>query len=177
MKSPLITTERCKLRPFKKEDALLWQIWDTDSETQMHMPEPENEAVDISEQYEYIEECEEDEEGYYWSIETLGDEITIGIISLTEYNPYHKTAEIGMLIGDKNFLGKGVATEVTKALIEYVFTNLDLDIEIITAEAEEANIPMKRVFEKSGFVQDGLFEKARVKKGKRVSVLYFSISK
>ena len=172
MKSPQITSPNYIIRPFKKEDALLWQTWDTDPEIQVHMPEPKNEVHDISIQYEYIEECENDEDGYYWSIETKNG-VTIGTVSLFEINPHHKTADLGIVIGDKEYWGKGVATEVIKTIKEHTFNTLG--IERINAEVEEENIPMKKVFEKTGFKQDGIFKNARIKNGKRINVLHFGI--
>lgn len=173
MISPTLKTQNYIIRPFKQEDALLWQIWDIDPQIQAPMPEPLNEPQDIQEQYEYIKECIEDEEGYYWSIET-NDGITIGTVSLTEINPHHKVAEIGIVLGDTNYWGKGVATEAVSELIKYAFLNLD--IKYISAEVEEANIPMQKVFEKVGFKKDGVFEDARVKKGERINVVHFSVS-
>lgn len=185
MSSPTIKTSNYTLRPFIKEDALLWQNWDIDPEIQAHMPEPKNEVQDIANQYEYIKECEEDEEGYYWTIEAA-DNVTkensidnkhtvaaIGTVSLFEINSHHKNAQLGILIGDKSYWGKGVATEVIRELATYAFT--ELGISYIGAEVEEGNIPMKRVFEKAGFEQDGFFKGQRVKDGKRVSVVHFGI--
>jgi RimJ/RimL family protein N-acetyltransferase len=170
MPPPTIKTPHYTLRPFKKEDALLWQNWDTDSETQVHMPGPLNQPQTIEEQYRYIEECEADEEGYYWSIETR-DQVTIGTVSLTSINTHHKVAELGIVIGDKDYWGKGVATEVISELVRHAFDNLE--IKYISAEVEVPNLPMQKVFEKVGFKQDGLFEKARVKGEGRVDVLHF----
>lgn len=172
MKPPKITSPNYIIRPFKEEDALLWQTWDTDPEIQARMPEPKNEVRDISTQYEYIEECENDEDGYYWSIETK-DGVTIGTVSLFEINQHHMTADLGIVIGNKEYWGKGVATEVIRSVMDYAFNKLNL--ERISSEVEEDNLPMKKVFEKTGFKQDGLFKNARVKNGKRIDVLHFGI--
>lgn len=173
MISPIIQTQNYIIRPFKQEDALLWQTWDIDPKIQAHMPEPLNKAQDTEEQYKYIKECIQDEEGYYWSIET-NEGVTIGTVSLTEFNSHHKVAEIGIVLGDTNYWGQGVATEVILELIKYAFSNLH--IEYISAEVEEANIPMQKVFEKVGFKKDGMFEGARMKEGKRINVMHFGIS-
>lgn len=69
--------------------------------------------------------------------------------------------------------GKGVATEVIRELVAYAFA--ELGISYIGAEVEEGNIPMKRVFEKAGFEQDGFFKGQRVKDGKRVNVVHFGV--
>ena len=172
MTSPTINTQNYIIRPFKKEDVLLWQKWDIDPEIQAHMPEPKNLPQDISKQYEYIEECEKDDEGYYWSIETI-EGVTIGTVSLFEINSHHKTGSVGIIIGDKNYWGKGVATEVLLALVKYVFENLD--IYRISAEVEAGNVSIQKVLTKAGFVQGGLFKNARVKDGRRIDVLHFGI--
>ncbi len=178
MTSPTLKTPNYTLRPFKKEDALLWQKWDIDPEIQMHMPEPKNEVQDIEEQYRYIQECTADEEGYYWTIETTNkdnesDKIAIGTVSLFEINFHHKNAQLGIVIGDKTYWGKGVATEVIREIVTYAFK--ELGISYIGAEVEEENIPMRKVLEKAGFEQDGFFKHQRVKDGSRVSVVHYFI--
>lgn len=172
MKSPLIKTTNYTLRPFKDGDAELWQVWDVDPEVQAHMPEPVNEPQDISEQLEYIKECEDEEDGYYWSIDTK-DGTTIGTVALTDINDYHKLAELGVVIGDKNFWGKGAASEVVAAVVQYAFTNLG--IVRISAEAEAGNIGVQKVLERAGFEQDGVFKSARVKNGERIDVHHYGI--
>lgn len=174
MKSPTVESESYLLRLFKKSDAELWQQWDVDPEVQAFMPEPFNEPQDIEEQHKYIEECENDEEGYYWSIENK-DGVTVGTTALTEFNDYHGVANLGIVIGDKNYWGKGVATEVITTLVNHAFEHLN--IFSISAEVEEGNIPMMKALEKVGFKQDGLFESARVKNGKRINVHHFGIVK
>lgn len=172
MKASIIKTTNYVIRPFRDSDAELWQVWDVDPEVQTHMPEPPNEPQDISEQYEYIKECEADEDGYYWSIETKGG-VTIGTVALTDINEYHKIAELGVVVGDKSYWGKGAATEVVKAIVEYAFNNLD--IIRINAEAEAGNIGIQKVLTEAGFSQDGTFYSARVKNSSRIDVVHFGI--
>ncbi len=174
MKSPTIKSNSYVLRPFKTSDAVLWQKWDIDPEVQAFMPEPFNEVQDIEEQYKYIDECEADEEGFYWSIETK-DGLTIGTLALTEISSYHEVADLGIVIGDKNYRGKGVATEVLATLVSYAFEHLN--ISRISAEIEEGNVPMRKVLERVGFKEDGLFESARIKNKQRITVRYFGIIK
>ncbi len=172
MKALTIETEQYIIRPFRETDAVLWQVWDFDSKVQAYMPEPQNKPQDITDQYKYMEACGADEEGYYWSIETKKGE-TIGTVSLTDIHQYHKIAELGIVIGDKSFWGKGVATEVVRAVVTHAFQTLDL--KRITAEVEAPNIGMSKVLEKAGFTQDGLFVSARVKNGVRIDVKHFGI--
>ncbi len=172
MNAPTIRTERFIIRPFKDADAKLWQSWDVDPEIQAHTPEPINEPQDIAEQHEYIKECEEEEDGYYWSIEAKTGP-TIGTVALTDINEHHKLAEIAILIGDKDYWGKGVATEVVTAVINFAF--YELGVVRISAETEAGNIAVSKVLEKVGFIQDGEFLSARVKNGQRVDVNHYGI--
>jgi ribosomal-protein-alanine N-acetyltransferase len=174
MKAPTIKTEKYTLRPFKQADAELWQIWDVDSEIQAFMPEPLNEPKDIDVQYDYIKECEAEENGYYWSIE-LNNGTTVGTVALTDINEHHKLAEIGVVIGAKDYWGKGVATEVITAVVDYAFT--ELGIVRIVAEAEAENVAVSKVLERVGFTHDGTFYSARVKSGQRIDVLHYGIIK
>ncbi len=173
MKSPIIKTPNYSIRPFKNSDAELWQVWDVDPEVQAHMPEPVNEPQDISEQLAYIKECEAEEDGYYWSIDTK-DGTTIGTVALTDINDYHGLSELGVMIGDKSFWGKGVASEVVSAVVQYAFTNLN--IVRISAEAEAGNVGAQKALERAGFEQDGLFKSARVKNGERIDVYHYGIT-
>jgi len=172
MKAPTIQTERFIIRPFKDADAKLWQSWDVDPLIQAHMPEPINEPQDIGEQHEYMKECEEEEDGYYWSIEAVTGP-TVGTVALTDINEHHKLAEIGILIGDKDYWGKGVATEVVTAVIDFAFN--ELGMVRISAETEAENIAVSKVLEKVGFSMDGEFLSARVKNGQRVDVKHYGI--
>lgn len=172
MKAPIIETTSHVLRPYKDGDAELWQIWDVDPKVQAHMPEPMNEPQALEEQIEYIKECEAEDDGYYWSIETK-DGVTIGTVALTDINDHHKLAELGIVIGDKSYWGKGVATEVVTAVVQYAFSTLG--IMRISAEAEAGNVGIQKVLERAGFEQDGVFKSARVKNGVRIDVVHFGI--
>lgn len=110
----------------------------------------------------------------HWSIETK-DGVTIGTIALTDINDHHKIAELGIVIGDKSYWGKGVATEVVKAVVAHAFEKFG--IERISAEAETDNVAIQKVLQSTGFEQDGLFKSARIKNGKRIDVVHFGIVK
>lgn len=174
MIAPTLETDRLIIRAFRNTDAELWQSWDVDPEVQVYMPEPVNLPQDITQQYQYIRECEAEQDGYYWSVETK-DGVTVGTISLTDINSYHMTAEIGIVIGNKEYWGKGIATEAMDAVVNYAFSNLD--IERISAETEAENLGVSKVLLKCGFVHDGTFESARVKNGQRITVRHYGAIK
>lgn len=175
MKAPVIQTQRLVIRPFQESDAQLWQVWDIDPVVQAYMPEPVNKPQDITEHYRYIQECQDEADGYYWSIANLQTDSAIGIVALTELNQHHKLAELGIVIGDKDLWGKGFATEAIKAVAEHAFAQLD--IERISAQTEAGNDGIVKVLEKVGFKHEGTARLARVKKGQRIDVKQHSLLK
>lgn len=80
----------------------------------------------------------------------------IGNIKLGNIHPIHKYADIGLIIGDKNYWGKGIATKSINLVSEYAFNNLNL--RKVLAGVYEENIGSIRAFEKCGF------KKAYIKK-------------
>ena len=77
-------------------------------------------------------------------------------IKLGNIHPIHKYADIGLIIGDKNYWGKGIATKSINLVSEYAFNNLNL--RKVLAGVYEENIGSIRAFEKCGF------KKAYIKK-------------
>ncbi len=80
----------------------------------------------------------------------------IGNIKLGNIHPVHKYADIGLIIGDKNYWRKGIATKSINLVSEYAFN--DLNLRKVLAGVYKNNIGSIRAFEKCGF------KKAYVKK-------------
>ena len=73
----------------------------------------------------------------------------IGNIKLGNINYIHGFADIGIIIGNKDFWGKGIATEAIDLLVEYSFKRLNLRRLIAGAYME--NSGSIKAFEKVGF--------------------------
>lgn len=80
----------------------------------------------------------------------------IGNIKLGPINAHHKNGSIGLLIGEKNWWGKGVATEVIAALSRWAFETLGLAK--LTAGAYSSNVGSIRAFEACGFLREGTLQ-------------------
>lgn len=73
----------------------------------------------------------------------------IGNIKLCITNYSEKIGELGILVGEKEYWGQGIATEAIKGFTHYGFTNLGL--KEIVAGCYQSNIASLRAFEKAGF--------------------------
>lgn len=78
----------------------------------------------------------------------------IGNIKLGPLHATHRYASIGVIIGDRAAWGRGYATEAVASLAEYAFGTLGLHK--LTVGSVAANAGSVRVFEKAGFVVEGV---------------------
>ena len=79
--------------------------------------------------------------------------IPIGVIGLVEIDQRHLTAEIFIVIGNKDYWGKGVMLEAESLLIDWAFNKLGLSK--IWAQARAANIASMITMKKLGFQVEG----------------------
>ena len=60
---------------------------------------------------DYVSFCEKDKNTFFFAIIDKSTQKHIGNIKLGPINWNHKFAEIGIMIGDKSYWGRGIATE------------------------------------------------------------------
>lgn len=78
----------------------------------------------------------------------------IGNVKLGAINEFHKTAEIGFILGDKEYWGRGVATVAVGAMVKFGFDALGL-IKIYAGYYQQ-NIGSAKVLAKCGFEIEGV---------------------
>ena len=80
----------------------------------------------------------------------------IGIAHLQTFPLNSSSAEFGILIGEKDFWGRGLGTEITKQMEKIAFE--DLGLRKIVARIFVENIASQKIFRKLGFREIGVFE-------------------
>ncbi len=80
----------------------------------------------------------------------------IGNITLNDINWIDRTANLGIMIGDKDFWGKGYGTEATKLMTQYAFDRLNLHKLWLGVYASHKTAI--RIYEKAGFEIEGNFK-------------------
>ncbi len=81
----------------------------------------------------------------------------IGSAYLRDVDLTNKKAEIGLFIGEKEFLGKGLGKQIVKLTTSFGFENLKLNK--IFARVLTYNSPSFKSFESAGYVFEGTFAK------------------
>jgi RimJ/RimL family protein N-acetyltransferase len=71
-----------------------------------------------------------------------------------EINSYHRSGEIGILVGSKDVHGKGIATQSIRALA--TIAREQLGLRRLTAGCYASNRGSERAFVKAGFVVEGV---------------------
>ena len=88
----------------------------------------------------------------------------IGNIKIENIHKIHQTAEYGILMGEKNELGKGYAKEASTAIIDFSFNNLNF--RKITLGVISENINALSLYLKLGFKIEGILNKHYLYGGK-----------
>ena len=97
----------------------------------------------------YIKEKKEDPNCLLFGIFLKNNNEHIGNAKLEPIDFEKKIADYGMIIGETEYWGKGLGTEITKLVVDYAFNELNLKkirLGVITE-----NLPAIRVYEKVGF--------------------------
>lgn len=97
----------------------------------------------------------------------------IGNITLHYMDSQNRNAEIGILIGEKQYHGQGLGKEATALLIDHAFNRLNLHK--ITTGMVGDNIPSKKMFENLGFVQEGNLREQFYLKGRYLDSLRYGL--
>jgi diamine N-acetyltransferase len=97
----------------------------------------------------------------------------IGNIGYFEYDSIARSAEAGILIGEKDYWNKGYGTEAMKILLKHGFETLNLNR--VFLRVYEDNPRAIRCYEKVGFIREGRMRQARFSQGKYVDILFMGI--
>jgi len=81
---------------------------------------------------------------------------SIGYAGLYEINQTARKAEFQVLIGEKDFWGKGLGTDITELLVFYGFDRLNLNRIYLGFTAD--NKAAEKAYTKSGFTHEGILK-------------------
>lgn len=98
---------------------------------------------------------------------------TIGYIDLYDFDPLHRRAGVGILIGDEAERRKHYASEALRLLIHYGFNILNL--RQLFCFIPENNFPSKVLFSKNGFKEAGILQDWLLVAGKWIPVIVMQL--
>lgn len=162
IKIPVLQSSRLILKPLSKKFITQEYVnWMNDEEVIRFM----NSGGDytLKKLNDYIEKVEKNPI-YFWAITTKNEKRHIGNIKIDPIDKVNRSGEYGIMIGNKNFQGKGFASEASRLVIEYCFKNLQLrkvNLGVLAKNKLAINL-----YKTLGFSIEGIFRKHLFHKGK-----------
>ena len=110
---------------------------------------------------------------YFWAITVKQSKEHIGNIKIDPIHFKNKYGEYGIMVGDKNFWGKGFAKEASEEVIRFCFQELDLrkiNLGVISINEDAVNL-----YKELGFVVEGHFKNHVAFEGRFIDTYRMSI--
>ena len=101
------------------------------------------------------------------------DKKPIGFCEFDDIFWSYRIAHIGYLIGEVEYWGKGIGTELVKLLLEYGFKELNLHKVVV--DVVVPNVSSIRCLEKNGFKLEGTLQKEMYIDGKYYDMLKYGL--
>lgn len=110
-----------------------------------------------------------------FAIEEKDTNSIIGTCQLRNINEFNGTAWLSIIIGDSKVHGKGYGTTALNLLLQYAFNEKNL--RKVTLRVYDDNPSAKRLYEKVGFIEEGVLKEEIYRKGKYCNQIQMSILK
>ena len=171
---PFIMGEIIDLFPLNPDHVSLYSKWENDPQVRKYARTAI--PITIEESKKYIERSDShSKKVVMFEIWHKKDEKPIGYSEIGDFSWPNRNAYIGFLIGEIEYWGQNIGTELTKLLIEYGFN--ELNFHKITAEALSANKSSQRCLEKNGFKYEGTLKEDMFVDGEYIDILLYGILK
>jgi RimJ/RimL family protein N-acetyltransferase len=102
-----------------------------------------------------------------------GETEPVGLVSLTGIDPVHRRGEFHLLIGRRDLHGRGLGSDATRRMLRHAFH--DLNLHRVFLSVLSSNAAAIRVYEKAGFLREGLARQAAYKRGRYEDLVEMAI--
>ncbi len=156
----MFTTPRLRLRAVAREDLPAFVRWFNDPEVTQYLAGVWPLSMDDEEEW-YRQVRQRPRWERPLSIETRERKgwILIGNTTFHRIDWVNRSAELGIVIGEKAYWNRGLGTEATQAMVAIAFTILNLNR--VELEVHDFNLRGQRTYEKAGFRLEGRRRQAR----------------
>jgi len=148
--------------------------WENDFELIMYSRSKPMNFVNMAKLEKQYDEWVKDEKELRFIVELIDSKEAIGIARLRRQDWGNvKTAEVGTYIGKKELWGKGLGRQITVALLEMSFNQLN--VERCEAWSVEYNHRAHKALEACGFKKGGAMRQAAFVNGRKWDGFHFDI--
>ncbi len=169
----IFASKQIYIRGLEKEDLSLRTIWFNDDEIigELLMDPP----ISLASTFEWFERSTKDKSKINFSICDLLTHEVIGMTGLINMDKEHSMAQFYITIGDKKYWGKRIADEVIGLVLNYGFQYQNLNK--IYLWTIFSNSRARKVYERNGFLKEGIMREHYYCKGKFQDIIQQSILK
>ncbi len=161
--------KKCYLSPYDAEYVPLFFKWVNDLDVSKTMTFY-SKSIPLRTEAEIVERLSK--EHNYMIVDRETDKV-IGCIGLVDPDHLNRSTEIGLMIGEKEFWGKGYASDAMRTLIAYAIDYLDLhNVMLRVYSFNERGI---RCYERVGFKKIGARREALRQRGQAFDVVYMDL--
>jgi len=144
--------ERIYLRVFDKSDIPVWYDWFNDSLVTQFM----NKGIfpnSIHAQEEFFNTMVKGHKDLQLAVILKENDVLIGSVGIHNIDWVHRHGDVSILIGNKTYWGKGIATSAISLVVGHAFKKMNLWR--LTAGTAQNNLSTQKCFEKNGFILEG----------------------
>jgi RimJ/RimL family protein N-acetyltransferase len=153
----ILEGSKCILRPVSKDDSIIVYKWFNDKEI---IDKIIGFRINFSleESFYWCEKASrENNRDIKWIIESREKaSSSIGFVGLYNVDLINKNAEIAIILGEREFRGRGIGEESLRLVCGFAFKYLGLNL--ISAQILSSNQPSLNLFRKIGFKEEGLLK-------------------
>jgi len=166
-----IETLRLSLVPFSEKYLTgRYVAWLNDPET-VKYSENRHKTHTLETCRQYTENFK-DSPSYIWAITLKDTGEHVGNIN-AHVNSVNSIADVGIIIGEKEYWGQGYASEAWNGVIDFILN--DARIRKVTAGTMSENEGMLKIMRKSGMVDDGVRKRHYLLDGTEVDIIHMAI--
>ena len=165
----MIRGQRIYLRSIERDDLDLCHAWMNDEDLRSTLAQ--RYPMSLPREADWIERVTrgQDPSEMTFAICLADGDRHIGNCGLMAIDRDNRTATLGILIGEKDYRGRGFGTEALRTLCRFAFEEMDLrKIRLDTHAGNEAAL---RAYEKVGFRREGLLRQEFYRKGRALDVV------
>ncbi len=152
LEKPTLTSERLILRPITEADALDMFASLSDAESMRLTGTQQNFTLEQVQQY--CQRVAQADDRFDYAITVPGDPTYLGEVVLNDIDQINRSANFRIALASEKLFGKGYGTEATRLIIDFGFQSLKLHR--IELEVYDFNPRAQHVYEKVGFVREGI---------------------
>lgn len=170
----MIYGERIRFRAIEREDIPRYVEWFNDPEVTAGLANylPMS-LADETRWFENLGNRPVAERGFALEAKTVDGWQHIGGVGFEHIEWVNRSAEFGIMIGDKVFWNNGFGTEAVRLMLKHGFETLNLHR--IFLRVYENNPRAIRVYEKAGFVKEGIMRDAVYRNGCYINDIIMSV--